>query len=186
MHAVTISAFADAKCLRFRCCRYNRSFMAFIRLSATNTATSQVNGIRFWRVHAPMACLTTGMHACMRTAGKTRTRFSMLTGPPPTWMVGNLLPIMKLGFPQAMQKWAAEYGGVFKIFQGESTTGMLCTHDVFSSFSTETSSLDRSGLLILSFSVRWRRAGRGGRPCCRPQSRHEEPLAAAHAVFVLR
>lgn len=47
-----------------------------------------------------------------------RWKYRHIPGPPPTFLVGNLLTLIRNGFPEAIQAWAAQYGPVFKIFQG--------------------------------------------------------------------
>jgi hypothetical protein len=42
-------------------------------------------------------------------------------GPPPTWLIGNLKTIIKVGYPKALQQWAQQYGPVFKV-------GMSCRY----------------------------------------------------------
>ena len=38
-----------------------------------------------------------------------------LAGPPPQWLIGNLGPIIKFGYPKALQQWAQQYGPVFRV-----------------------------------------------------------------------
>jgi hypothetical protein len=44
------------------------------------------------------------------------TRSIMYTaGPPPAWLFGNLLTLLRVDWPDAVQSWAAVYGPVFKV-----------------------------------------------------------------------
>ena len=36
-------------------------------------------------------------------------------GPPPVWLIGNLLDVLRLSFPKAAQHWRKQYGPVFKV-----------------------------------------------------------------------
>lgn len=47
-----------------------------------------------------------------------RWKYRKLPGPPPTWLIGNLATIIRLGYPKALQQWGAEFGPVFKVWQG--------------------------------------------------------------------
>jgi len=36
-------------------------------------------------------------------------------GPPPVWLIGNLLDVLRMSFPKAAQSWRKQYGPVFKV-----------------------------------------------------------------------
>ena len=36
-------------------------------------------------------------------------------GPPPMWLIGNLLDVLRMSFPKAAQHWRKQYGPVFKV-----------------------------------------------------------------------
>ena len=36
-------------------------------------------------------------------------------GPPPVWLLGNLLDVLRMSFPKAAQHWRKKYGPVFKV-----------------------------------------------------------------------
>jgi len=45
-------------------------------------------------------------------------RYRHIPGPPPIWLVGNLLELEAKGRVKAMRDWGARYGPVYKYFQG--------------------------------------------------------------------
>lgn len=47
-----------------------------------------------------------------------RWRLRHIPGPRPTWLLGNLAEIVKLGKHEAFHQWGKAYGGVCKIFEG--------------------------------------------------------------------
>lgn len=46
-------------------------------------------------------------------------------GPPPTWLIGNLATIIRLGYPKALQQWGAEFGPVFKVLPAVTAAATL-------------------------------------------------------------
>lgn len=49
-----------------------------------------------------------------------RIQYRHIPGPPPLWLIGNLLGLVKKERPQALEEWAKTYGPIFKFFQGGS------------------------------------------------------------------
>lgn len=47
-----------------------------------------------------------------------RWRFRRIPGPSPSWLLGNLIDIVKMGKHEAFRQWGKMYGGVYKIMEG--------------------------------------------------------------------
>lgn len=47
-----------------------------------------------------------------------RWRMRHIPGPPPSWMIGNLIDIVRMGKHEAFSTWSQKYGHVYKIFEG--------------------------------------------------------------------
>ncbi len=45
----------------------------------------------------------------------TANQAGVFAGPPPIWLVGNLLDVLRMSFPKAAQHWRKRYGPVFKV-----------------------------------------------------------------------
>jgi thromboxane-A synthase/cytochrome P450 family 3 subfamily A len=58
-----------------------------------------------------------------------RWQYRQIPGPSPTWLIGNLGSIVAMGFPFYMEKLAAQYGPVFKVWQGGNVL-IVCEHPV--------------------------------------------------------
>ena len=62
--------------------------------------------------HSESGCCRLLAGLCRHAA---RVRPPSFAGPPPTWMLGNLVQLMSMGLPEAMQAFAHQYGPVFKV-----------------------------------------------------------------------
>jgi hypothetical protein len=47
-----------------------------------------------------------------------RWRFRHIPGPNPSWLLGNLGEIVKMGKHEAFRHWGKMYGGIYKIMEG--------------------------------------------------------------------